>query len=261
MKVRTPAIAGTFYPAGPHVLRKLVAELLADSAQIAGSRPKALIVPHAGLPFSGPVAASAYSSVIPFAEQIDRVLMFGPAHRVAIPGIGASTAEAFATTLGQVPIDLESVEKALCLPQVHYSDSAHRFEHSLEIQLPFLQVILNQFRIVPFVVGKARPDEVAEVMELLWGGPETLVVVSSDLSHFHDHATASRTDRRTADLIESGDTQELIVQRACGFRAIRGLLKCARNRHLSVNTLDIRDSSEAGGDTSRVVGYGAFLVS
>ena len=257
--VRPAAVAGSFYPSDPTALRESVGRLLEDAN--GNGEPKALIAPHAGYAYSGPVAASAYATLIPVRDRLSRVVLFGPAHRVPVKGIAASSAGSFRTPLGDVPVDVESVESAVRLAQVAYSDVAHRSEHCLEVQLPFLQLVLPQFRIVPFVVGDVSQGHVAEVMDVLWSGPETLVVVSSDLSHFHDHATASRIDRETADLIEAGRGGELSGRRACGVEAIRGLLECATARGLSVKTLDLKDSSQTAGDPSRVVGYGAFLVS
>lgn len=260
MSQRPPAVAGTFYPSDPVALRQAVEGLLKDGAEAAADVPKAIIVPHAGLQYSGPVAATAYRRLLPMREQIRRVVLFGPAHRTPINGLGASSATEFETPLGAVPVDVEALARAANMPQVEYADAAHRDEHSLEVQLPFLQVALERFEIVPFVVGSATGDEVAEVIELLWDGPETLIVVSSDLSHFHDHATAVRIDGETAAAVVGLRADDLDGQRACGYRAIAGLIEVAAGRGLRLRNVDLRDSSQTAGDPSRVVGYGAFVA-
>lgn len=259
MTVRPPAVAGLFYPADPADLRDTVERLLADSRN-EGPVPKGLIAPHAGYVYSGPIAATAYARLEPVRDVVTRVVLLGPAHRVPFSGLAASSMTAFSTPLGIVPIDAASVQAVASLDQVQSLDEAHATEHSLEVQLPFLQVALDQFEIVPLVVGDAKPSDVSEVIDLLWGGPETLIVVSSDLSHYHDHATASRIDRTTAELIESLRIDKLSGRRACGFLAISGLLEGARRHGLRVTALDLRDSSQTAGDPSRVVGYGAFVT-
>jgi AmmeMemoRadiSam system protein B len=248
-----------FYPADPAVLRADVERLLADSGDD-GPAPKGLIVPHAGYVYSGPVAATAYARLKPVRDVVTRVVLLGPAHRVPFTGLAASSMTAFSTPLGHVPLDAAGVQAATRLAQVQCLDEAHAAEHSLEVQLPFLQVALQEFQIVPLVVGDAPAGDVAEVIDLLWGGPETLIVVSSDLSHYHDHATASRIDRTTAELIEALRVNDLSGSRACGFLAISGLLEGARRHGLRVRALDLRDSSQTAGDPSRVVGYGAFVA-
>ena len=198
--VRPPAVADHFYPADP---RKLEAEVVAHLGRARAALgnapraapPKAVIAPHAGYLYSGPVAASAYVRIAP--ERVERVVLLGPAHRVALVGLGAPASDAFATPLGAVPIDGAALGKVLSLPQVAPHEAAHREEHSLEVHLPFLQKLLRPFSLVPLLVGDARPEAVAEVLETLWGGPETLVLVSSDLSHYHDYATARRIDAET----------------------------------------------------------------
>jgi AmmeMemoRadiSam system protein B len=260
MTVRPSAVAGLFYPADPVVLREDVVRLLATASVGGEPSPKGLIAPHAGYEYSGPVAASAYARLKPVREVVTRVVLLGPSHRVPFVGLAASSASEFATPLGNVPVDAAGVEAASGLAQVQYLDEAHAAEHSLEVQLPFLQVALDKFQIVPIVVGDATGAQVAEVIDLLWGGPETLIVVSSDLSHYHDHATAARIDQTTADLIQSFRVDELSSRRACGYLPIRGLLEGVRSHGLSLKTVDLRDSSQTAGDASRVVGYGAFVA-
>jgi AmmeMemoRadiSam system protein B len=258
--VRPPAVAGVFYPGSPGALAQDVQDLLSEVPVPAGERPpKALIAPHAGYPYSGPVAASAYARIGNLRGAVSRVVLLGPAHRVALRGLAAPAAEAFETPLGRVPIDRGAVERALALPQVRVSDRPHAPEHSLEVHLPFLQTLLGEFWLVPFVVGDATPEEVEAVLDLLWGGPETLVVVSSDLSHDQSYATARRMDAETSRAIEALDPDAIRWEQACGRIPVQGLLRVARRRGLSARAVDVRNSVDtAGGD--RVVGYGSYVV-
>jgi AmmeMemoRadiSam system protein B len=261
-EIRPAAVAGLFYPGAPRPLAADVRGYLAAvSASIGGAAwPKALIVPHAGYAYSGPVAASAYARLAPGRETIRRVVLLGPVHRVPVRGLALPVATAFATPLGSVPVDREAAELARALPQVIESTAAHAHEHSLEVQLPFLQSVLGEFAIVPFAVGEASPEEVAEVIELLWGGRETLIVVSSDLSHYHPYGEARQIDRRTADTILAlGGT--LDHEQACGATPINGFALCARRHALLPELLDLRNSGDTAGDKSRVVGYAAFAFS
>ncbi len=256
---RPPAVAGMFYPADPVELRAAVRRFL-DDAVGEGPRPLALIAPHAGYVYSGPVAGSAYALVEPFADGFDRVALLGPCHRVPVLGLAAASAPAFSTPLGDVPIDGAAVADLLELPQVSIFDETHEDEHSLEVHLPFLQVILGEFRLIPLVVGDATIDEVAGVIERLWADPATLVVVSSDLSHYLDYESARRSDAETARRIEALDAAGLGPRSACGRVPIRGLLAAARARGLGVTTLDLRNSGDTAGPRDQVVGYGAFVV-
>ncbi|HXV37706.1 MAG TPA: AmmeMemoRadiSam system protein B [Myxococcota bacterium] len=258
-----PAVAGVFYPEDPAALESAVRRYLAEaSPPPSGSRaPKALIVPHAGFVYSGPVAASAYARIASQRHAIRRVVLLGPSHRVALLGLAAPRADAFATPLGRVPLDREAIDALLDFPQVQLFDAAHRAEHSLEVQLPFLQVVLESFALVPLAVGDAAPTEVGEVIERLWGGPETLIVVSSDLSHYLDYETARRLDAATTRAIEALDADGLEPESACGRAPARGLLVAARHHHLSVETVDLRSSGDTAGDRRRVVGYGAYVFS
>jgi MEMO1 family protein len=254
--LRAPAVAGLFYPDDPITLANSVAAMLAE-AQSPPLQPKALIVPHAGYVYSGPVAASAYAMLRPLATRIHRVVLFGPAHRAAVTGLAAPAATIFATPLGEVAVDTEAIAAAAKLPQVRVSDSAHADEHSLEVQLPFLQTVLDDFVIAPFVVGGASGNQVAEVMELLWGGPETLIVVSSDLSHYLPYHVAQQVDSATTDSVLHKRPLAHYEQ-ACGAAAINGLIEAARRRHLEPRLVDQRNSGDTAGDKSRVVGYAAF---
>jgi AmmeMemoRadiSam system protein B len=256
--VRPPAVAGRFYPRETHELSRLVGALLSGAGARAGPIPKALIVPHAGYVFSGPIAASAYARWLGARGVIQRVVMLGPSHFVEVEGLATVSVRAFATPLGEVPVDAAAVASALTLPQVGVMDESHATEHSLEVQLPFLQSALGDFKLVPFAVGEANSKQIGEVLELLWGGPETGIVVSSDLSHYHDAPTARRLDCATAEAIEAMEPDRIREFGACGRAPIRGLLEAARRRGLSASTLDLRNSSDTAGPRNRVVGYGAF---
>lgn len=261
--LRAAAVAGTFYPGDRHALEAQLTEYLEEAVERTPrgeAPPKALIAPHAGTIYSGPIAASAYARLIPAKDRIHRVVLLGPAHRVALRGIGATSADAWQTPLGDVRIDRAAVERLLALPQVRVHDEAHRLEHSLEVHLPFLQLVLDDFALVPLVVGSATPEEVAEVIELGWGGDDTVVVVSSDLSHFHDYASARALDRRTTMHIEALAFDQIDGDGACGVYPVRGLLLHARRHGLTVRNIDLRSSGDTAGSRREVVGYGSYVV-
>ncbi|MFV0442594.1 MAG: AmmeMemoRadiSam system protein B [Planctomycetaceae bacterium] len=258
-QIRRPAVAGQFYPADPVELRLTIDSFLAQAVP-QGRNPKALIVPHAGYVYSGPVAASAYGQLLSLHGRIQRVVLLGPTHHVRFQGLAASSADVYASPLGGIPLDRPAVERALELSCVRTLDNAHLREHSLEVHLPFLQVVLGQFQLVPLVVGQTSAMDTADVLERLWGGPETLIVISSDLSHFHDWATARRLDAETCRVIEARRSDLLTGERACGCHAVNGLLKVATRRQLPITTLDLRNSGDIVGQRDRVVGYGAWLV-
>ena len=257
--VRPPAVAGTFYPGEKRELDAAVESYLA-AARVEGPPSKALIAPHAGYVYSGAIAASAYARLAAARDTIERVVLLGPAHRVPFRGIAATGAAAFATPLGPVPIDVDAVRRALELRQVILFDEAHRLEHSLEVQLPFFQRLLDNFSLVPLVVGDASTGDVAEVIETLWGGPETLIVISSDLSHYLDYDSARRLDADTCRAIEELRPDDIGPQQACGRLPIKGLLSAARARGMGVTTLDLRNSGDTAGPRNRVVGYGAWAI-
>lgn len=219
--------------------------------------PKALIVPHAGHVYSGPIAASAYGLLRPFASRYRRVVLLGPSHRVPLRGLGLPGVGAFATPLGLVPLDEEAVALAAECPAVGVAPAAHAREHSLEVQLPFLQRVLPSFSLVPLTVGAASADEVAEVLERLWGGEETLIVISSDLSHYEGYDAGRLHDRATAARILALDGH-FDGEDACGCVPVQGLLASARRHHLAAELVDLRSSGDTAGDKDRVVGYGAF---
>jgi AmmeMemoRadiSam system protein B len=257
-KIRPPAVAGRFYPADPEELRRLVNALLAQAVPADGPAPKAIIAPHAGYLYSGPIAASAYAQLARARDVARRVILLGPSHYVALEGLAVPSAEAFATPLGIVPLDLEAIEQARSLPQVQENNEAHAQEHALEVQLPFLQTVLESFTLVPLAVGEAAPEGIAEVLDVLWGGPETRFVISSDLSHYHDLQVARRLDRDTAQAIETLEPAAIAEERACGRIPIQGLLQSARRHSLQAHTVDLRTSGDTAGPRDRVVGYGAF---
>lgn len=255
--VRPPAVAGMFYPGDAASLRALMEEQLHDNPS-PGTAPKALIAPHAGYVYSGPIAARAYNR-LGAARNIRRVVLLGPAHRVPLRGLAMPTVSAFRTPLGDIPLDSEAMDRLVDLPQVACSDEAHRLEHSLEVHLPFLQAQLGDFALVPLVVGWSRVEDTAAVLDRLWGGAETLVVVSSDLSHYHAYADACRRDAQTAERIERLEVP-LEGEQACGAHPLNGLLYLARQRTLRVTRLDLRNSGDTAGSRDRVVGYGAWAL-
>ncbi len=256
--IRPPAVAGMFYPADGRSLHQQLRDWLHDEKP-AGALPKAIIVPHAGYIYSGPVAASAYRKVLAGRTSVRRVVLVGPAHRVAFRGLAVSNADFFATPLGDIPLDRASIAELLTLPYVQTLDQAHALEHSLEVQLPFLQEVLQEFSLVPIVVGDATPNQVAEALELLWDGEDTLIVISSDLSHYHDYATAQRMDRATSDAIEALTPERIGFHDACGRLPVSGLLLQARKRGLQATTVDLRNSGDTAGSKDSVVGYGAYV--
>lgn len=254
---RPAAVAGSFYPADPAVLARTVDEAV-RAAPAPARAPKALIVPHAGYVYSGPIAGSGYAQLLPARGTIRRVVLLGPAHRAPLRGLATSGADAFVTPLGRIEIDDDARRLVLTLPQVSMDDRAHAREHSLEVHLPFLQRTLATFRVLPLVVGMAADEEVADVLDLVWGGPETVIVVSSDLSHHLDYDTAATLDRRTAEAIVERRPGDVGVEHACGAFAVRGLLTAARRHELTVRLLDLRSSGDTAGTHDEVVGYGAF---
>jgi MEMO1 family protein len=267
--LRSPAVAGLFYPDDAEQLASQVRGYLraaatsADTAAAASVEspeqpPKALIAPHAGYVYSGPIAASAYARLAGAAERITRVVLLGPAHRLAFQGIAYCDAERFSTPLGEIAVDRDALDAIADLPQVRRLDAAFDGEHCLEVQLPFLQTLLGHFSIVPLLVGAVQDADVAEVLERLWGGAETLIVISSDLSHYLDYASARAIDRRTSEAICALHPEAISTHQACGRHPIAGLLQEARRHHLDATLLDLRNSGDTAGPRDRVVGYGAF---
>ncbi len=255
---RPPAVDGSFYPADARQLRILISSFLLAVPAVSDPCPKAIIVPHAGYIYSGAIAASAYARVACARDCIRRVVLLGPAHRLAFHGLALSSADAFTTPLGSVPLDRPAITALLSLPGVQILDKAHALEHSLEVQLPFLQEVLSNFSLVPIVVGNAPIEAVAKVIEAVWGGPETLVVVSSDLSHYEEYATAKHHDAMTSQAIEKLHPEAIDYHDACGRLPMNGLLLVAKKLGLTVTPYDLRNSGDTAGDRDRVVGYGAY---
>lgn len=254
--VRPPAVAGLFYPADPVQLADDIQDFL-DGARPFDLHPKALIVPHAGYLYSGAIAAAAYATLKPIAARIRRVILLGPTHRVAVRGLALPGVDFFDTPLGRVKLDKDAVRAVAGLPQVGVSAPAHALEHSLEVQLPFLQSILPDFTLLPLAVGMADSDEVASVLEAVWGGDETLIVISSDLSHHLPYKTAQRVDNETVQSILKLQ-QPISHDRACGGTPVSGLIIAARHHHLAPHLLDLRNSGDTAGSHDRVVGYAAL---
>jgi AmmeMemoRadiSam system protein B len=266
LRIRPPAVAGMFYPADPVELDAMVRADLAEAVarRPAGDDhlpPHALVVPHAGYVYSGPVAASAYARVLARRDEVTRVVLLGPNHRVALRAMALPSVDALATPLGLVPVDAAARALLTGRPGVVIDDRPGAEEHSLEVHLPFLQVVLGTgWSVLPVVVGQVPVELVADLLALLWGGPETLVVVSTDLSHYHDDATAHALDSATAANVVARRWRAIEPDRACGAFPLRGLLAEAERRSLPIELLDLRTSGDTAGDHRRVVGYGAFSV-
>ena len=258
--VRPPEVAGVFYPAAADECAALVTRCLAGARPAPPGEPKAIVVPHAGHVYSGAVAGTAYAPLAARKERVRRVVMLGPAHRAGLSGMATTSAHAWASPLGTVPVDRPALQPLVARPGFRIADAVFAQEHSLEVQLPFLQRVLGDFSIVPILVGDASHDEVAAVLETLWGGPETLILISSDLSHFHDYETARRLDAGTAKLIELMRPEKIGGDRACGCRALGGALTRAQALDMRITALDVRNSGDTHGGKGRVVGYGAFAM-
>ncbi|MDX2457861.1 MAG: AmmeMemoRadiSam system protein B [Gammaproteobacteria bacterium] len=257
--IREPAVAGSFYPADPGELQNQL-EILLTAVKDGNPPPKAMILPHAGYIYSGPVAASGYARLVGSTGRITRVILLGPAHRQYVKGLALPDATAFRTPLGTIPLDIEALRQIRQLPQVSTDAAAHRSEHSLEVHLPFLQRTLKDFTLVPILVGDATAEEVCEVIEQLWGGRETLLIVSSDLSHYHDYETATRRDQATSRAIEALALEDIDYHDACGRNPVSGLLLYARQHGLRIKTIDQRNSGDTAGPRDQVVGYGAYVL-
>jgi len=247
-KVRDPAVAGTFYPADPTELRRMIEGFLAAVPAREGMLPKAIIVPHAGYIYSGPIAASAYACIRP--ACIRRVVLLGPSHRVLLNGVAASSASVWRTPLGDVPVEAP--------PGLPVIDAAHAEEHSLEVQLPFLKVVLGDFTLTPLVVGQATKEEIADILASLWGGDETLIVISSDLSHYENYEIANRMDSAASQAIVDLSPAGLGSDNACGRVPICGLLHLAKQKGMRAELIDLRNSGDTAGSRDQVVGYGAY---
>jgi AmmeMemoRadiSam system protein B len=259
VSTRFPAVAGSFYPGNSLELSAAVESYLDAASKAAqGEKPLALIVPHAGYIYSGAIAASGYAQLLPYADQITRVVLLGPSHRVPLLGIASSSLDSFQTPLGEIPLDKQVIEQANQLPFVETYDEAHQLEHSLEVQLPFLQKVLGNFKLVPLVIGQVNDEQVSELIEQFWGDPHTLILISSDLSHYLDYDQAKSCDQTTCESIEALKPDNIHYEQACGRSGIAGMLLCARRHALKVKTLDLRNSGDTAGSKDRVVGYGCW---
>ncbi|MBT8089883.1 MAG: AmmeMemoRadiSam system protein B [Gammaproteobacteria bacterium] len=256
--IREPAVAGQFYSGNAEELSTTVATLLEEAQEQDTPAPKALIVPHAGYIYSGPVAANAYARLRPYRSQYQRVILLGPCHRTPLRGLALSSADAYRMPMGDVPLDQAAIAD-LDIPGVRVFDAAHQNEHSLEVHLPFLQTVLGKFSVVPIVVGDASPELVSQVLDALWGGPETLILISSDLSHYLKYDEARAIDAVTCQAIEEFDAGQINHDMACGATPVAGLLIAAQRRGMKVTTLDLRNSADTAGDRMSVVGYGAWM--
>jgi len=256
---RLPNVAGTFYPENPHQLHQMLNEYLND-AEANAKVPKVIVAPHAGYIYSGHIAATAYARLKKANDRITRVVIIGPSHRVAFSGLAVSKAQSFITPLGFVAVDQKAVATIAKLDYVNFFEEAHTYEHSIEVHLPFLQEMLDDFKIVPIVTGEATPEQVSNVIDILWGGDETLIVISSDLSHYHEYAQAKQLDKATSKLIEQLQYEKISSNAACGQVPLNGLLKVARERSLSIKTIDLRNSGDTAGAKNSVVGYGAYVI-
>lgn len=257
--VRPAAVAGRFYPADAQVLRQEVSQFLEQGQAVSGLSPKALIAPHAGYPYSGPIAGSAYAPWKKTGSRVRRVILIGPSHYEGFAGCAACSARVFNSPAGDVAVDREVVDELIRRRLVRVDDAAHQPEHALEVELPFLRGVLKEFAIVPILVGRASGEQVAELLEVVWGGEETGVVVSSDLSHYLDYETARQVDAETCAAVEVQEPDPVDVQHACGYLAIQGLLRVARSKGLQTTTIDLRNSGDTAGSRDRVVGYGAWV--
>ena len=260
-RVRLPAVAGLFYPKDADGLRRTLRALLAaPSAPPANAHPpKAIVVPHAGYAYSGPVAAAAYRKLAGVSDAVRHVVLIGPSHRVRMRGLAMPSCDFLATPCGEVPVDEAGRRHLRELGLAGISDAPHAIEHSLEVQLPFLQAVLRDFDVLPIAIGQVPGGLVARALESVWGGPDTLIVVSSDLSHYHTHSEALELDGLTTRAILARRS-ELSDEQACGAEGINGLLEVARSKGLKVEVVDQRTSAETAGDASRVVGYGSYAL-
>ncbi len=261
LRIRKSAVAGTFYPDDPGQLKLMLEQYLNDALQNK-KVPKAIIAPHAGYIYSGSIAASVYVRLLAAKALIKRVILIGPSHRVSFNGLALSSAEQFTTPLGEIDIDIEGIKQIEKFPFINYIDQAHEKEHSLEVHLPFLQTVLKKFTLLPLVAGNATAEQICQLIEVFWGEKDTLIVISTDLSHFHDYKTAQKMDKATSKIIEQLQYEKLDNESACGRIPVSGLLAFARKMGLQVKAVDIRNSGDTAGseEKNRVVGYGAYVV-
>ena len=255
--VRKSAVAGTFYPDDPNSLQSMITQFLENTTQLP-HHFRVIIAPHAGYIYSGQTAAHAYKQLETVKKNIKRVVLLGPAHRVPFLGLASSSADYFETPLGNIPLDRDAIQVLNQLPHININDQAHTQEHSLEVHLPFLQTILTDFNLIPLVVGDSDKESISDVIELFWHDPSTFVVISSDLSHFHEYYQAQSIDQNTANAIMNLKPEDISYEQACGRIPISGLLDFAQHHHLKATLLDLKNSGDTAGTRDNVVGYGAF---
>lgn len=260
-KIREAAVSGTFYPADKDQLKQMMEHYIYEPSK-QNIVPKIIIAPHAGYIYSGSITGAVYARLIPKKQSIRRVLIMGPSHRVGFRGLALSSAVFFSTPLGDIELDTESVKQLSQLAYIKYLDQAHELEHSIEVHLPFLQSVLKQFILIPIVCGDASAEQVCNVIEQFYDQPDTLIVISSDLSHFHNDETAKIMDRKTSELIEQLKFEDLSSQSACGYIPLSGLMALARKKGLKIKTIDLKNSADTAGigDKNRVVGYGTYVI-
>lgn len=256
--VRPTAVAGAFYPSEPEILRKDIQKYIEKAPSISMPVPKAIIVPHAGYEYSAEVAASAYKLLKSARKSINKVVILAPSHKVGFDGMALTDASAYETPLGNVEIDKEMNEKLLALPSVGYLEEAHKDEHSLEVQLPFLQEVLDDFKLIPVITGNTSPTEVVALLEIVWGEKDTLIVISTDLSHYLPYNEACILDNKTKTAIENLDVNSIQQEQACGHVPLKGMLTIAKSKKMQVETLEVKNSGNTSGSKNRVVGYGAW---
>ena len=267
--VRPPAVASLFYPGEAAELKQNLREMLDEASEAedpnedlpADQYLKALIVPHAGYVYSGTTAARAYHLLRKNRDDFRRVIILGPAHRVWLEGIAFPGTDAFETPLGRIPLAKQQIRELLRFPEVQLRDDAHQDEHCLEVQLPFLQEILNEFELIPAVVGEISPDSLSGLLENLLEDPQNLLLLSTDLSHFHSYSEAQAIDQKTAEAIESFEDEKILPEQACGAHPLRGLLRHARIQGWRIQRLGLCNSGDTAGSKDRVVGYGAWALS
>ena len=258
-QIRPAAVSGMFYPGDPDELSDQITGFIYEKSNETIRVPKAIIVPHAGIVYSGSIAASAYRSLLQYRHVIRKVILLGPTHRVYLNGLALPTVDQFQTPLGDINLDTKTIQQLVKdFPQISFSDPAHAEEHSLEVQLPFLQEVLASFRLIPLAVGDATPGVIADVIDQLWGGDECLIVISTDLSHFHPYREALKLDAITAQQIEAFHGELLGDNSACGRIPMRGLLHLAQQKNMSIKRFDLRNSGDTAGRKDQVVGYGAW---
>jgi AmmeMemoRadiSam system protein B len=259
-RVRPASAAGLYYPRDAAGLRHALRTLLSSRTTAVDRLPKALVVPHAGYAYSGTIAAAAYHTLeTPAARAVRHVVLLGPSHRVPIRGLAMPACDYYSTPVGDVPVDGATRARLRELGLAGVDDAPHRLEHSLEVQLPFLQSVLDDFEVLPVAVGSAPAEQVCRLLEAAWGGPETLIVVSSDLSHYHTCVEAQAIDEQTARSILARRS-DISDAQACGAGGLNGLMEAARHKGLEVRLLERCTSGDTAGDNSRVVGYGSFAL-